>query len=259
MERGMVILLTIQRISKQTGISVRTLRYYEEIGLLLPATKTDGGHRVYSENELKILQQIVFLKTLGFKLKEIQALLNNTWEWEASLDQQLAFLVEEQRKLQEMESAILGLKNATAIEGGLTESLLQKFIKVSNQEQDKKQAIRQKIFAASEMDLMSKLPNVNRNHPNSLEWIGLLGQLERLRNSSPGTDSVQSIIKRMMEKAEEEYKGNDEFLEKIWAIRKSPLKSEQIGLYPLEDEFMHFIEQAFKFHEENSKILGNSQ
>ncbi|WP_369382203.1 MerR family transcriptional regulator [Lysinibacillus fusiformis] len=76
----MVILLTIQRISKQTGISVRTLRYYEEIGLLLPATKTDGGHRVYSENELKILQQIVFLKTLGFKLKEIQALLNNTWE-----------------------------------------------------------------------------------------------------------------------------------------------------------------------------------
>ncbi|WP_255250255.1 MerR family transcriptional regulator [Lysinibacillus fusiformis] len=255
----MVILLTIQRISKQTGISVRTLRYYEEIGLLLPATKTDGGHRVYSENELKILQQIVFLKTLGFKLKEIQALLNNTWEWEASLDQQLAFLVEEQRKLQEMESAILGLKNATAIEGGLTESLLQKFIKVSSQEQDKKQAIRQKIFAASEMDLMSKLPNVNRNDPNSLEWIGLLGQLERLRNSSPGTDSVQSIIKRMMEKAEEEYKGNDEFLEKIWAIRKSPLKSEQIGLYPLEDEFMHFIEQAFKFHEENSKILGNSQ
>ncbi|PCD82948.1 MerR family transcriptional regulator [Lysinibacillus fusiformis] len=252
-------MLTIQRISKQTGISVRTLRYYEEIGLLLPATKTDGGHRVYSENELKILQQIVFLKTLGFKLKEIQALLNNTWEWEASLDQQLAFLVEEQRKLQEMESAILGLKNATAIEGGLTESLLQKFIKVSSQEQDKKQAIRQKIFAASEMDLMSKLPNVNRNDPNSLEWIGLLGQLERLRNSSPGTDSVQSIIKRMMEKAEEEYKGNDEFLEKIWAIRKSPLKSEQIGLYPLEDEFMHFIEQAFKFHEENSKILGNSQ
>lgn len=259
MERGMVILLTIQRISKQTGISVRTLRYYEEIGLLLPATKTEGGHRVYSENELKILQQIVFLKTLGFKLKEIQALLNNTWEWEASLDQQLAFLVEEQRKLQQMESAILGLKNASSIEGGLTESLLQKFIKLSNQEHDKKQAIRQKIFVASEMDLMSKLPNVNRNDPTSLEWIGLLGQLERLRNSSPGADSVQSIIKRMMEKAEAEYKGNNEFIEKIWAIRKSPLKSEQIGLYPLEDEFMRFIEQAFKFYEENSQTLGNSQ
>jgi len=258
MERGMVILLTIQRISKQTGISVRTLRYYEEIGLLFPATKTDGGHRVYSENELKILQQIVFLKTLGFKLKEIQALLNNTWEWEASLDQQLTFLVEEQRKLQQMESAILGLKNASAIEGGLTESLLQKFIKLSNQKHDKKIAIRQKIFAASEMDLLSKLPNVNRNDPTSLEWIGLLGQLERLRNSRPETDSVQSIIKRMMEKTEADYKGNDEFLEKIWAIRKSPLKSEQIGLYPLEDEFMCFIEQAFKFYEENSQTLGNS-
>ncbi|WP_312019086.1 MerR family transcriptional regulator [Lysinibacillus sp. D4B1_S16] len=48
-------------------MSVRTYGYYEEIGLFLPASKTDGGHRVYSENELKILQQIVSLKTLGFK------------------------------------------------------------------------------------------------------------------------------------------------------------------------------------------------
>lgn len=116
----MVILHTIHTVSKQTGISVRTLRYYEEIELLLPTTRTDGGHRIYGENELKTLQQIVFLKELGFKLKEIQTLLHNTWDWEGSLDQQLAFLVEEQRKLQQMEKAILGLKNASVIEGGLT-------------------------------------------------------------------------------------------------------------------------------------------
>ncbi|KPN97648.1 MerR family transcriptional regulator [Lysinibacillus sp. ZYM-1] len=251
-------MLTIQKVSKQTGISVRTLRYYEEIGLLFPTAKTDGGHRIYSANELKTLQQIIFFKTLGFKLKEIKTLFIKAWGWEASLDQQLAFLEEEQRKLQQMKSAIFGLKNASAIEVGLTESLIQKFIKLSNQEYDKTQAIRQEIFEASEMDLMSKLPNVNRNDPNSLEWIGLLGQLERLRNSGPEADSVQSIIKRMMEKAEGEYKGNDEFLEKMWVIRKSPLKSEQVGLYPLEEEFLHFIEQAFKVYEENGQVLGDS-
>ena len=53
-------MLTIHNVSKQTGISVRTLRYYEEIGLLLPIAKTEGGHRIYGENELKMLQQIVF-------------------------------------------------------------------------------------------------------------------------------------------------------------------------------------------------------
>ncbi|WP_393948573.1 MerR family transcriptional regulator [Lysinibacillus sp. PWR01] len=249
----------MHHVSKQTGISVRTLRYYEEIGLLLPIAKTEGGHRIYDENELKTLQQIVFLKTLGFKLKEIQTLINNSWEWEASLDHQLAFVAEEQKKLQQMKNAILGLKNASSIEGGLTESLIQKYIKLSSQERDKKQAFRQQIFAAAEMDLFQKLPNLNRNDPNSLEWIGLLGQLKQLRKESPEADSVQFIIKRMMEKTEVEYKGNDEFLEKMWTIRRSPHKSEQMGLYPLEEEFLHFIEQAFHIYESKKQASGKSQ
>lgn len=252
----MVILLTIHTVSKQTGISVRTLRYYEEIGLLLPTTRTDGAHRIYGENELKTLQQIVFLKALGFKLKEIQTLLHNVWDWEASLDHQLAFLVEEQRKLQHMENAIHGLKNASAIEGGLTESLIQKFIQLSNRDQGNKQALCQQIFAAAEIDLLQKLPNVNRNDPNTLEWIGLLGQLEQLRNESPDAVSVQNIIKRMMEKSQVEFEGNEEFLEKMWAIRKSPQRSEQIGLYPLEEDFLHFIEQAFHVYE-TKKAVGD--
>jgi len=252
-------LLTIHHVSKQTGISVRTLRYYEEIGLLLPIAKTEGGHRIYDENELKTLQQIVFLKTLGFKLKEIQTLINNSWEWEASLDHQLAFVAEEQKKLQQMKNAILGLKNASSIEGGLTESLIQKYIKLSSQERDKKQTFRQQIFAAAEMDLFQKLPNLNRNDPNSLEWIGLLGQLKQLRKESPEADSVQFIIKRMIEKTEVEYKGNDEFLEKMWTIRRSPHKSEQMGLYPLEEEFLHFIEQAFHIYESKKQASGKSQ
>ncbi len=227
--------------------------------MLLPIAKTEGGHRIYDENELKTLQQIVFLKTLGFKLKEIQTLINNSWEWEASLDHQLAFVAEEQKKLQQMKNAILGLKNASSIEGGLTESLIQKYIKLSSQERDKKQAFRQQIFAAAEMDLFQKLPNLNRNDPNSLEWIGLLGQLKQLRKESPEADSVQFIIKRMMEKTEVEYKGNDEFLEKMWTIRRSPHKSEQMGLYPLEEEFLHFIEQAFHIYESKKQASGKSQ
>ncbi|WP_155593437.1 MerR family transcriptional regulator [Lysinibacillus cavernae] len=252
-------MLTIHNVSKQTGISVRTLRYYEEIGLLLPTTKTDGGHRIYGENELKTLQQIVFLKALGFKLKEIQKLITNSWEWEASLDHQLSFVVEEQKKLQQMESAILGLKNASAIEGGLTESLIQKFIKLSIQDQEKKQAFRQQMFVAAEMDLIHKLPNINRNDPNSLEWIGLLGQLEQLSNENPEADSVQCIIKRMMEKAKVEYKGNEEFLEKMWAIRMSPQIAEQVGLYPLKEAFLHFIEQAFNVYEAKNHPFGDLQ
>ncbi|WP_238542746.1 MerR family transcriptional regulator [Lysinibacillus boronitolerans] len=207
----------------------------------------------------KCYNKLFFLKALGFKLKEIQTLINNSWNWEASLDHQLAFLAEEQKKLQQMKNAILGLKNASSIEGGLTESLIQKYIKLSNQERDNKQAFRQQIFVAAEMELFQKLPNLNQNDPNSLEWIGLLGQLKQLHKESPEADSVQIIIKRMMEKAEIEYIGNDEFLEKMWTIRKSAHKSEQMGLYPLEEEFLHFIEQAFHVYETKKQVLGRSQ
>lgn len=242
-------MITIKEISKITEISVRTLRYYEEIGLLFPSDKTEGGHRLYSEEELKRLQQILFLKNLGFKLKEIQRLLNETWEWSTSLDHQLAYVLEEQEKLKQMENTINGLKNALAIEGELNEALIQKIIKLTNRESEKKQAFRQQMFSNDEWDLVQSLPNLNRNDPNSLEWMGLLGQLKQLMSYGAESDSVQRIIKRMIEKSTEEYSDNESFLEKMWEIRKSPSLSDKVGLYPLDEKFLKYIEEAFTIYE----------
>lgn len=251
-------MITIKEISRLTEISVRTLRYYEEIGLLIPSDKTEGGHRLYSEEELKRLQQILFLKNLGFKLKEIQRLLNETWEWSTSLDHQLAFVLEEQEKLKQMENTITGLKNALAIEGELNEELIQKMIKLSNRETEKKQALRQQIFSNDERQLLQTLPNLNRNDPNSLEWMGLLGQLKQLMPYGAASDSVQRIIKRINEKSAEEYPDNELFLEKMWEIRKSPSLSDKVGLYPLDEEFLKYVEQAFNIYEAR-ELRGTSE
>lgn len=242
-------MITIKEISKLTGISVRTLRYYEEIGLLIPLNKTEGGHRLYGEEELKKLQQILFLKNLGLKLKEIQRLLNETWEWSTSLEHQLAFVLEEQEKLKQMENTIIGLKNALAIEGELNEALIQKMIKLSNRENKKKQAFREQIFANDEWHWVQSLPNLNRNDPHSLEWMGLTGQLKQLMSCGAESDSVQRIIKRMIEKSTEEYPDNESFLDKMWEIRKSPSLSDKVGLYPLDEDFIHFIEYAYNIYE----------
>ncbi|MFJ7952130.1 MerR family transcriptional regulator [Lysinibacillus sp. NPDC096418] len=251
-------MITIKEISKITEISVRTLRYYEEIGLLFPSDKTEGGHRLYSEEELKRLQQILFLKNLGFKLKEIQRLLNETWEWSTSLDHQLAYVLEEQEKLKQMENTINGLKNALAIEGELNEALIQKIIKLTNRESEKKQAFRQQMFSNDEWDLVQSLPNLNRNDPNSLEWMGLLGQLKQLMSYGAESDSVQRIIKRMIEKSTEEYSDNESFLEKMWEIRKSPSLSDKVGLYPLDEKFLKYIEEAFNIYEAR-ELRGTSE
>ena len=59
----------------------------------------------------------------------------------------------------------------------------------------------------------------------------------------------QRIIKRMIEKSNEEYPDNELFLEKIWDIRKSPSLSNQVGFYPLDEIFLDFIEQAYNIYE----------
>jgi len=59
-------LFSIGKLSKMTGVSTRSIRHYEEIGLLSCASVTDSNYRLYGEMELKRLQQILLLRSLEF-------------------------------------------------------------------------------------------------------------------------------------------------------------------------------------------------
>ncbi|MCR1839249.1 MerR family transcriptional regulator [Murimonas intestini] len=63
---------TILKLANLAGISTRTLRYYDEIGLLKPSRKEDSGYRVYGEGEVDRLQQILFYRELGLGLSDIK-------------------------------------------------------------------------------------------------------------------------------------------------------------------------------------------
>ena len=66
----------VDELAKQTGLSVRTLHYYDEIGLLSPSQRTEAGHRLYTADDIVRLQQVKSLRHLGFTLKEIRDYLN---------------------------------------------------------------------------------------------------------------------------------------------------------------------------------------
>lgn len=68
---------TVKEISNLTGISVRTLHYYDEIGLLKPASVSKAGYRLYDEKSLETLQQILFLRELDLPLKQIRFIVEN--------------------------------------------------------------------------------------------------------------------------------------------------------------------------------------
>lgn len=64
-------MMSVSQVTKLTGVSSRTLQYYDEIGLLKPSELTSAGYRLYNDEALQKLQQILFFKELGFKLREI--------------------------------------------------------------------------------------------------------------------------------------------------------------------------------------------
>lgn len=68
-------LLTVHEVAELTGTTVRTLHYYDEIGLLKPSIVTDARYRLYTQNDLSRLQEILFFREVGFGLKDVKKLL----------------------------------------------------------------------------------------------------------------------------------------------------------------------------------------
>ena len=68
---------TVQKLGKLAGISTRTLRYYDEIGMLKPARINSSGYRIYGQQEVNLLQQILFYKELGIKLETINQIVTS--------------------------------------------------------------------------------------------------------------------------------------------------------------------------------------
>lgn len=68
---------TVNKLAKLSGISIRTLRFYDEIGLLKPAYYGDNNYRYYEEEQIMMLQQILFYRELNFSLNEIQGIISS--------------------------------------------------------------------------------------------------------------------------------------------------------------------------------------
>src|SRR5699024_10273982 len=98
---------SIGQLSKKTGVTVRTLDYYDEIGLLTPSSSTEGGHRLYNDDDVFRLEQVLALKFMGFSLHRIQEILSQTAvSWEKALKQQLQMIQQEQQRLKGLERAV---------------------------------------------------------------------------------------------------------------------------------------------------------
>lgn len=77
----------IGELAERTGLSLRTIRHYDDVGILPAASRTEGGFRVYTEGDVERLLLIRRMKPLGFTLEEMQELLDVTDALDAERDQ----------------------------------------------------------------------------------------------------------------------------------------------------------------------------
>ena len=85
--------MTVHEVSRKTGVSIRTLHYYDEIGLLRPSEVTAAGYRLYDEEDLKRLQSILIYRELQFPLRAICDIMNSpAFERERALGEQIRLL-----------------------------------------------------------------------------------------------------------------------------------------------------------------------
>lgn len=132
----------VQEIAKIAGVSVRTLHHYDSIGLLKPSNIGTNRYRYYNGEDLKLLQQILFLKELDFSLKKIQELVADGFDREYALSQHIELLEQKKQRVEKLiqnaertQRELQGLENLTdqerfsAFASSKAEDLMKKYQK----------------------------------------------------------------------------------------------------------------------------------
>ena len=105
-------MMTVHEVSRLTGVSIRTLQYYDRIGLLHPADYTDAGYRLYDDAALETLQQILLFRELEFPLRDIRRIIQNpAFDRQKALDQQISLLELKREHLDNLIALARGIRN----------------------------------------------------------------------------------------------------------------------------------------------------
>jgi DNA-binding transcriptional MerR regulator len=140
---------TVGEVAKNAKISVRTLHYYDEVGLLRPSQKSESGYRLYTMEDLERLQQILFYKELGFSLDEIGTLIKQIpFKRKEVLLSQKELIHKQVKRLQAM--MLLIDKTVASIERGIPMTKEEMFEVFGDFDQSKYQEEAEKRWGDSE-------------------------------------------------------------------------------------------------------------
>lgn len=240
---------TIGQLSKKTGVTVRTLDYYDEIGLLSPKKRTTGGHRLYSEGDVQQLEQILALKYMGFTLDKTKTMLEGM-NWQESIQAQLDMVYAEQARLNELKEALEGVQYALKWEKELDHTILFEMIKMF---QAGKETIKERLepyLEKEEFDYIMQLKK-SQSHVSQEEWEALLLDVRANLDQPPDSAVAQQLAERWFDYVDQMFEGDSALIESMWGAIQAEKNSPMF--YPMDEKVIQFIDQAKTFYQKRSE------
>lgn len=234
-------LLSTGVLAKQLNISVRTLRYYNQIGLVQPTERGSGGKRFYSEEAIFTLEKILLLKTLSLSLEDSkkiiqeQSMMSILLAHRASLKEKLDLLTE---SIQHTTSLI----HVLDLEGELKWQDVLALVVDDEAERDWAT-----YFTEEEQHVLKEqLPSLENDEITTTKWLNLIKRIEFClkKEASPQSEEAQLIMADLTILSDETFQGDEQLMDKFWEVRKSEKSSAELYLYPIREEVITFIEEA---------------
>ncbi|WP_077623300.1 MerR family transcriptional regulator [Sediminibacillus massiliensis] len=242
-------------VSKQLNVSLRTLRYYDQIGLVKPAHKDEHGKRYYTAENILLLQKILLLKATSMPLKDIQNIISQITT-EKTLKVHKQQLEHEITHLERSLEHTNTLFNILKLEGQLQwDHLLPLFMEEDQSEKEqRKQEVMEALFNEEEQEtLQEQLPKMEQDPDQMAKWINIIKRIELCleEGKTPDSKHGQLIAHDTIILSDETFNGDTALAEKFWEARKSEETSADLNLYPVSKEVMRFMEEAIVSYERN--------
>ncbi len=189
---------SISQLSKMAGVSSRTLRYYEEIGLLMPREKGENGYRYYDLQQVDRLQQIMFYRSFDMELEEIKNILDaDDFNPISALESHIVKLENQKEKINRLidnvNKTILSLKGETTMSDKEKFAAFKQNIVNENEKKYGEEA-RRKYGDKAVDDTNKKILDMSQESWNSLEELNILLNKtlkEAVAGGNPASETAQ--------------------------------------------------------------------
>lgn len=201
---------TVNEVSKLAGVSIRTLQYYDKIGLLHPAKYTESGYRLYDDTALEKLQQILLFRELEFPLKDIKAIMDNpNFDRKKALEQQIALLTLKKEHLENLIDLAREIKEIGVNKMDFTAFDTSKIDEYAAQAK----ASWGNTPEYREFEEKSKKLTAQEEQTISKQMMGIFAEFGTMLKLDPSEEKVQSQVKKLQDFITENfYNCSDEIL-----------------------------------------------